>query len=136
MKHLIKLLLLGILGGGWVLSAAALYVVRTPDRVVLLTKNRLGFADTYVDARLWTLADAGAHPKVIQRMVDTGKEDALAFLTDAKNGDLRSQLLDAAVKGPPVIETAPPAAPPQAKPFSNTGPAKAPASKTTSIFDF
>jgi hypothetical protein len=102
-KTLIKLIFLGIVAGGWVLSSAALYVVRTPGdtKAVVFTKNELGFKDTYVDARNWTLADTGAHQKLVERMVQLDKQDAMAFLVDTNKGDVKSQLLEAAAKGPP-----------------------------------
>ena len=62
MKRLMKLLFFGIIASGWVLSSAALHVVRTPGdtKAVILTKNRLNFTDTYVDVRNWTLSDVSA----------------------------------------------------------------------------
>ena len=118
MGKLSKLVLFGILGGGWVVSALALHVVRIPGdmKPVVVTKNKLEFKETFVDARKWTLADAGSHPAVVKRLVELDKQDALGFLVEAGKGDTRTQLLEAAAKGPPVAEPAIKATPANTEP--------------------
>ena len=80
MKNAFRLIVLALLVGGWTLAASALYVVRTPGGFVVIPKNRLGFADTYVDARDWTLADVPAHAPVVLRVVAAGKAGQLSEL--------------------------------------------------------
>jgi hypothetical protein len=64
--------------GGWALSAASLYVVRSPHGVSVLTKNSLTFTDTYADTRKWTSNDLAAHSTLVRRLIDTDHQDALA----------------------------------------------------------
>ncbi len=80
MKNAFRLFVLALLLGGWTLAACALHVVRTPGGFVVVPKNRLGFADTYVDARDWTLADVPAHAGVVLRVVAAGKAGQLSEL--------------------------------------------------------
>lgn len=136
MKMLFRLVLLGLMLGGWVLSAAALHVVRTPTVLFkVFTKNELSFNETYIDARQWTLPDVGAHPKVVRRLVELGKADTLAFLVDTKNGDLNTQLLEAAAKGPPAPPAPAPAKTTKAD-AAKPGNAAASGKEKASIFDF
>ena len=104
MKTFFRLLMLGVVVGGWVLSAACLHVVRVPGnwpvigdrpwlgKAVFVTKDRMGFRETYVDARTWTAEEAAKHPAVVQRLLQTGKEGALAHVGD------RAQLSEAVQK--------------------------------------
>ena len=62
MSKMFRLLILVLLAGGWTLAASAIHVLRTPGesgvpylpgswgRVTLITKDHLGFKDTYADA--------------------------------------------------------------------------------------
>ena len=108
MQRAFRLLTITLLAGGWTLSAAALHVVRAPGHVVVVPKDRLGFHDTYVDARHWTLTDVSAHPAVSARLVQIGRSNLLADATDPKLGDPQVQIL-AAIAHPQV---APPATQP------------------------
>lgn len=83
-----------LLLGGWTLSAASLYVIRTPGHLVILPKDRLGFHDTFVDTRHWTLADVRMHPAVVARVIHLGRYDLLSNTVDAR-GDVQAQLADA-----------------------------------------
>lgn len=65
---------------GWALAASALHVVRSPDKVVVIPKDRLGFSETYVDIRPWTATDAKDHPQLVARLIATGKEDLITNL--------------------------------------------------------
>jgi hypothetical protein len=82
-----KFLIITTWFGGWALAAAALHVVRSPEtdglplKITLVTKERLNFADTYVDTRKWTIAEAfERHPMVTRRLFATGREHLLAHL--------------------------------------------------------
>ncbi|MBC7782764.1 MAG: hypothetical protein H7144_02910 [Burkholderiales bacterium] len=74
MLSTLKTILIVILLAGWAVAIASLHVVRTPDAVIgVIPKNRLGFADSYVDVRTWTAADAAAHPDLLRRLIATDK---------------------------------------------------------------
>ncbi len=103
MKLIARLVTLVLLAGGWCVAAMCIHVVRTPDpvdssrsKLVIVPKDRLGIADTYVDARSWTHGDIAQHSDVIERMIRAGKADALKYLTDAKStAEVKSQLIEA-----------------------------------------
>lgn len=99
MKKLFRLLVTVLLVGGWTLAASALHVVRTNDSqpIKLIPKDRLSFTDTYVDVRTWTVDDAAAHPAVVERLIETGRGDALASITsDPKQmAELQAKLAEA-----------------------------------------
>src|SRR5690606_39050212 len=101
MKTLFRLIILVLLLAGWAFLAAALHVVRTPSTLTIVTKERFGFADTYVDTRTWTIAEVESHPAVVQRLVDAGKADRLAHvLPDEPDAEtLSEQLLNAVERG-------------------------------------
>ena len=81
-----------IFSSGWILAAAALHVVVTPGRLTIMPKDRLGFSQTFVDARHWTLADVSSHPVVSDRLVHLGREQLLYFVTDSRTGNPHQQL--------------------------------------------
>lgn len=87
MKTILRLIFLILLLGGWGLAAAALHVVRTPTTITVVPKDRLSFADTYVDTRSWTLADAANHPAVVARLLALGKANVLSNLADPKSSE-------------------------------------------------
>lgn len=103
MRSLIRFLSLLLIVSGWTLAALCLYVVRTPDpgnpqqsQFVVIPKNRLGFDDTYVDARTWTMSDVRDHGWLILRVLQTGKADEFKYLADPKSKeDIQTQLTDA-----------------------------------------
>ena len=102
MKKIMRVLVVVLLLAGWSLAALALHVVvapGTPGRVILLPKNQLGLRDTYVDTRNWTLGDISNHPAVVQRLISSGKTDALTQVAPAGQ-NLLDLLNDAVAKGP------------------------------------
>jgi hypothetical protein len=108
MKKLFRLTTLALLVGGWTLAAAALHVVRTPGHVIVVPKDRLGFQETYVDARHWTIQNVSQHPVVSARLVSLGKAPLLAYTVENPNGDVQEQLAEAIAH--------PQAAPPSTQP--------------------
>src|SRR5213593_5058241 len=94
MKKLFKLLLVVILLGGWVLASRSLYLVRAPGRVAgiphtewagkfaLLTKDCMGWRDTYADTSHWTSIDLTNHPVLVQRIKESGRKDLLSHITE------------------------------------------------------
>lgn len=105
MKNLFRLVVFLLLIGGWGLAAMSLHIVRTPGTAsrefIVVPKNRLGFGDTYVDARGWTLDDVWAHRSVIGRMIETEKYMALAHVTgETEPAEVRQKLDDARMSGP------------------------------------
>jgi len=91
MKTLFRLIVFVLLIGGWGLAASALHVVRTTGtgsrEFIVVPKNRIGFADTYVDARAWTLDDVSNHPGVVRRLIETEKYTAIASAADDGAGE-------------------------------------------------
>ena len=81
MKTILRLLFAALLVGGWAIAALCVHVVRTPDKFVVVPKNRLHWRDTYVDARQWT-ADAAAEEETARRLVELGKLDRLSHVED------------------------------------------------------
>ncbi len=73
-----KLLVFVTWFAGWGLAAASLHVVRTPDKVVVVPKDRLTFNETYADIREWTTDDVASHPQLTARLTATGRSDLLA----------------------------------------------------------
>jgi hypothetical protein len=99
MKIFIRLILVLIFLGLAAMTLAAIYIIRVPGptkQVILVPKNHLGFTDTYVDTRHWSMDDAVKHPDVVERILQTGKAEDMQFL--AAKGDPRpidKQLSDA-----------------------------------------
>jgi len=114
MKTLFRLLVTVLLLGGWAVSALSLHVVRTPDRVALITKSRFAsLEDTYVDTRAWTIDDVSNHGALVTRLLTEHKEDILQHVIPAGDGrDLRSALADAVERGPVTPKAAPAATKP------------------------
>jgi hypothetical protein len=100
MKKIFRLLVTLLLIGGWTLAALAVHIVvaqGNPGRVIIVPKNQLGYRETYVDTRAWTIGDVTNHPQVTERLIQTGKTDALAQLAP-KGEDLNAVLNDAIAK--------------------------------------
>jgi hypothetical protein len=96
MRTLFRLVTLFLLLSGWGLAAASLHVIISPDHLpVFIPKDRMGFHDTYVDTRKWTLDDVRAHREVVLRIAQVGKAELLAHAVDLSKGTLQSQLGDA-----------------------------------------
>lgn len=88
---------------GWGLSAMSLHVIRTPDDMgfTLVTKERFGLTDTYVDTRHWTLDDVSRHPLLVKKLIDVGKEEVLRHVvSDNRKGDVSVQLIGAMNRTP------------------------------------
>jgi hypothetical protein len=99
-KSLFRLVQLSLLLSGWGLAALSLHVVRTPDKIGLIPKERLGITDTYVDARTWTLSDLSSHSALIQRVLEADKADLFRYLADPAKGDVAGQLSGAIQQAP------------------------------------
>ena len=105
MKVFLRIVVAALLLAGWGLFASAVHVVRGPDRVAVIPKDRLGLADTFVDVRGWTLDDVRAHPSVAARLVATGKASMLTGLDgdtppgEAVAGDVARRVSDAVAEG-------------------------------------
>src|SRR5436190_4562559 len=94
-----KLISVLFMAGGWCLSAACLYVVRTPTGVTVLPKDRLTFTDTWADTRTWTMKDVPAHSALVNRLVYSERGHLLAHVVEGRKGDLNEKLLKAAQSG-------------------------------------
>lgn len=91
-----RLIFLILLLSGWGLAAAALHVIRTPTTITVVPKDRLGFTDTYVDTRAWTIADVARHPGLTRRLLSLDKQDLLRNVADPNDPQpLEVQLLNA-----------------------------------------
>lgn len=94
MKKLFKLLLVAVLLSGWVLASRTLYLVRGPGkfagiphtewagRYALITKDCMGWRDTYADTSHWTPADLVNHPVLVQRIKESGHKDLISHITE------------------------------------------------------
>lgn len=105
MKRTFRFATFVLLVGGWALAASALHVVRTPGHLIVIPKDRIGFHDTYVDARRWTLTDVSMHADVAARLIHLGRGDLIAYAAP-HSADPQAQLV-AAVEHP----IAPPSTP-------------------------
>ena len=94
MKKLFKLLVVLVLLGGWVLASRSLYLVRAPGKLLgipktewagkfaLITKDCMGWRDTYADTSHWSPTDLANHPVLVQRIKESGHKDLIAHLTE------------------------------------------------------
>jgi hypothetical protein len=106
MRSLIRMVTLFLLLCGWGLAAASLHVVVSPNRLpIFIPKDRMGFHDTYVDTRNWTLNDIRAHRDVVLRIAQVGKAEILSHAFDPSKGTLQSQLGDAIEHPQPTTST-------------------------------
>ena len=99
MKKPFKLSLVLILLGGWVLASRTLHVVRGPGKFAgiprtewagkfaLITKDCMGWRDTYVDTSHWTPSDLANHPQVVQRIKESGHKDLISHITETGLAD-------------------------------------------------
>lgn len=112
MKRFFRMTVFLLLVGGWALASASVHLLRTNDNIPLrvLTKDHLGYAETYADLRHWTLSDVYAHPRVINRLLDLRQEDQLLpHLKDSANPEsLKMQLQTALTTPPPTQAVATP----------------------------
>lgn len=95
MRQMIRAVTLVLLVGGWGLAGSAVHVVRTPSNVAIVPKDRLGFHDTWVDTRKWSLADDQAHAAVVSRLVHLGRADLLRHTLPADSADAATVELEA-----------------------------------------
>jgi hypothetical protein len=101
MKSLFRLIVLLLLLVGWGLAALSLYVVRTPEKVGILTKSNLHWRDTYVDTRTWTIDDIAKHPVLVDRLIKADKTNLLSHVQRPQDGrDLKTALQDAVASSP------------------------------------
>jgi hypothetical protein len=101
MKQIFRSIVFILFVGGWALASSAVYVVRTPSKFIIVTKDQLGYRDTYVDTRKWTLPDDGNHPALVARLIHLGRTDVLAHTVDVKAGPVDAQLATVAQNTPP-----------------------------------
>lgn len=83
MKTLFRLVMLVLTLGGWALAAASVYVIRSPEKITIIPRNRvefLGIPQVYVDTRAWQLDDVAKHSAVVARMISCGKASLLQHL--------------------------------------------------------
>lgn len=101
MKTMFRFVVLLLLLAGWSVAALSLHVVRTPGEipVTIVTKDKLGVQDIYVDTTKWTMDDVPKHPDVVERLLESGKADALKHVVDPDGGDVAQQLADALGRG-------------------------------------
>lgn len=93
LRLVIRILVIGTLLSGWMLAAASLHVLIMPGfQIGVVPKNRLGFTDTYVDARNWTAADLEQHPDLAKRLVEAGHADWLSSVTGKPAESLDAEL--------------------------------------------
>ncbi len=101
MKTLFRLVMLMVTLGGWALAAASLYVVRTPERITVLPRDRVEFLaihKVFVDTRQWELADVADHPAVVRRLLDRDKTTLLRHLAPEASEQELARLLEEAVQ--------------------------------------
>jgi len=94
MKTIFKLLLVAILLGGWVLASRTLYLVRGPGKLAgipktewagkfaLITKDCMGWRDTYADTSHWTTTDMTTHAALVQRIKESGHKDLISHINE------------------------------------------------------
>ncbi len=95
MKQLIRSLTLILLVGGWTLASAAVVLVRTPNNFVLLPKARLGYHETYLDTRKWTIVDDRSHAELVDRLIHMGRADVLSHTVNLNGPAATVRLADA-----------------------------------------
>jgi hypothetical protein len=101
MKSLFRLIVLVLLLVGWGLAALSLYVVRTPEKIGIVTKTNLHWRDTYVDTRQWTIDDVAKHPALVDRLIKADKTNLLSHVARPQDGrDLKTALEDAVASAP------------------------------------
>ena len=100
MKKTLLIIVTVLLITGWSLAASALHVIWTGSSVIVIPKNRLGVRDTYVNVTGWTADDVSNHPKVISRLIATGKAGALSHVFQTTGEDLVTELQEAITRGP------------------------------------
>jgi hypothetical protein len=113
-KTFIRGVTLGLIVSGWSVAAASIHVIVTPGRIMVIPKDRLGFQDTYVDARNWKPDDLREHTDVVARLIHLDRSDVLAYAVDSKWRSVESQL-EYAVEHPLIASSTSSAATDKAK---------------------
>ena len=98
MKNVFRVIVTLLLLGGWLLSALSLHVVRAPNGIVVIPKERVGVKDTYVDVTKWDLPRVGSHPDVVGRLIETNHVEKLSHVTKSVSSDDLVSQIQAAVK--------------------------------------
>ena len=106
-KTLLRLFVVLLLVGGWGLAASALHVIWTGEKVNVMSKDRLGVRDTYVDTSKWTVDDVAARPALAKRLIATGRADALSKAMGGLNGTELVTQIEAAIERGPTTKPAP-----------------------------
>ena len=102
MKAIFRIFVTILLLAGWTIAAMSLYVVRTPDKIGLITKMRLldDPKHTYTDTRAWTLDDVAKNPQVVEQILHSGKAELLKHVVPITDGrSLESVLREAMSRG-------------------------------------
>ena len=100
-KFFFRFLVLVLLIGGWAVAASALHVVWSGDKLRVLSKDKLGVRDTWVNTAQWTADDVAAHPIITRRLIATGKADLLSKQFESKTGDeLVAKIEEMIARGP------------------------------------
>lgn len=102
MKSIFRLFVFVLLLSGWTLAGLSLHVIRTPQQIpiTLLTKDRLGITDTWVDSTRWTVDELRKHPLLLERLIRTHQADVLRHVVDPRDGDVEQQLSDVLERAP------------------------------------
>jgi hypothetical protein len=82
MQGIFRLFVAALVIVGWSLAALSLHVVQTHGGVQLITKNQLGIADTFVDARQWSREDEQTHRTLYDRLCQLDKTAILEPSSD------------------------------------------------------
>ena len=80
MKNLFRVFVTLLLVAGWGLAASALHVVRSPEGIVVIPKEKLAAKDTYVNVSKWDAATAQAHESVVKRLIETNHAGKLSHV--------------------------------------------------------
>jgi hypothetical protein len=102
MKQVFRFIVGLLLVVGWLLAILSLHLVQTPDDIpTLITKDRLGFTDTYVDTRHWTPDDLAAHLTLVDRLEKAHKLELLNHVFKQQPGiEPHVQVMAARAKAP------------------------------------
>jgi hypothetical protein len=106
-KFLFRFLVLVLLIGGWAVAASALHVVWSGDKLRVLSKDKLGVRDTWVNTAHWTADDVAAHPIIARRLIATGKADLLSRQFESKTGDELVATIEETISRGPTTQPAP-----------------------------
>src|SRR5687768_910987 len=106
-KFLFRFLVLVLLIGGWAVAASALHVVWSGDKLRVLSKDKVGVRDTWVNTAHWTADDVAAHPIIAKRLIATGKADLLSKQFESKTGDELVATIEETISRGPTTQPTP-----------------------------